>query len=137
MDEFRRRVCFRAESETVKRDMELIRKMVLRMEEHPSGWAPNMTIEGYSSEQIAYHAYLLVDSGLATGSDASDTSSSGPEYILDSLTSAGHDFADSARTQFIWDEVMADIRKKGILSVAIDVVKRLLDARIKKHLDGG
>lgn len=119
----------------MKRDMNLIRKMILLMEDNPSGWAPDMGIEGYSAEQIGYHAYLLVDSGLASGSDVTDTKSSGPDYILNHLTSAGHDFADSARTQYIWDEVMADMRKKGVVSAALDVVKKLLDARIKKHLD--
>jgi hypothetical protein len=51
------------------------------------------------------------------------------------LTSAGHDIADSARTQYIWDEVMADMRKKRVVSAALEVVKKVLDARIKKHLD--
>ena len=119
----------------MKRDMDLIRKMVLLIEEHSSGWAPDINIEGYTPEQIGYHAYLLVDSGLATGSDVTNSGSSGPEYILNHLTSAGHDFADSARTQYIWDEVMADMREKGVVSAALDVVKKLLDARIKKHLN--
>ena len=120
----------------MKRDMELIRKMALLMEDHESGWAPDMIFEGYSAEQVGYHAFLLVDSGLATGSDVTNSLSSGPEYILNHLTSAGHDFADSARSQFIWDEVMADMRKKGVLSAALDVVKKLLDTKIKKHLSG-
>ncbi len=118
----------------MKRDMELIRKMVLLMEEHPSGCAPDMKVDGYSAEQIGYHAYLLVDSGLATGHEVTTLGSSGPEYILNHLTSAGHDFADSARTQYVWDEVMDDMRSKGVMSAAVDVVKKLLDSRIKKHL---
>src|SRR3954452_19398211 len=116
--------------------MELIRKMVLLMEDHPTGWAPRgMTIEGYTRDQIGYHAYLLVDAGLADGSDVTTTGSSGPEYLLNHLTSAGHDFADSARAQYIWDEVTADMRAKGIVSATVDVLKKLLDKRIRKHLD--
>ncbi|WP_161602486.1 DUF2513 domain-containing protein [Tautonia marina] len=115
--------------------MELIRKMVLLMEEDPSGWAPDMNIEGYSPDQIGYHAYLLVDSGLATGSDVTPIGSSMPVYILNHLTSSGHDFADSARTQYIWDEVMEDMQKKGVVSAALDLVRKLLDTRIKKHLN--
>jgi hypothetical protein len=119
----------------MKRDMDLIRKMILLIEDHPSGWAPpKIEIEGYSPEQIGYHSYLLVDSGLADGIDASDTESTGPEYMIRHLTSAGHDFADSARTQYIWDEVMADMRQKGILSASVDVVKKLLDKTIRKHV---
>ena len=119
----------------MKRDMDLVRKMVLAIEDHPDGSAPEMKIEGYTDEQIGYHAYLLVDSGLATGSDVTTFGSSGPEYILTALTSAGHDFADSARNQYVWDEVMADMQKRGFISAAIDVVKKMLDARIRKHLN--
>ena len=84
------------------------------MEDHPAGSAPEMKFEGVSDEKLGYHSYLLVDSGLATGSDVTHFGSSGPEYILNSLTSAGHDFADSARTQYIWDEVMADMEKRAL-----------------------
>ena len=121
----------------MKRDMELIRKIVLLIEDSSKGWAPaNMVIEGYSQAQIGYHAYLLVDSGLAEGSDVTNSGSEAPEYLLTHLTSAGHDFADSARTPYIWDEVMNDMRNKGILSAALDVIKRSLDSRIRKQLEG-
>jgi hypothetical protein len=115
--------------------MGLIRKMVLRMEEHPSGFAPAMAIEGYTTDQIGYHAYLLVDAGLAVGCATTHCGSTGPECMLNNLTSAGHDFADSVRAQYIWDEVMEDMRQKGIVSATLDVVKKMLDKRIRKHLD--
>ena len=115
----------------MKRDMELVRKMVLLMEDHPSGRAPRgMNIEGYTREQLGYHAYLLVDCGLAEGSDVTTTGHSGPEYMISHLTSAGHDFADSARTQYIWDEVTAEMKEKGIVSATLDILKKLLNKKI-------
>jgi hypothetical protein len=57
----------------------------------------------------------MVDAGIAVGMDASHSESEVPEYILLHLTSAGHDFADSARNQYIWDEVYADMRRKGVI----------------------
>lgn len=119
----------------MRRDMDLIRKMVLAIEEHPSGWAPELNIEGYEPGQISYHAYLLVDSGLAAGSDMTSMGSSGPEYYINHLTSAGHDFAESARNEFIWNEVREDLKKKGVLSATLDIVKQLLNKRIRKHLE--
>ncbi len=54
----------------MKRDMALIRKMVLALEETPTGWAPDqLTFEGYTWEQIGYHAYLMIQAGLAKGSE--------------------------------------------------------------------
>lgn len=119
----------------MKRDLELIRKMVLFIEGDPSGWAPSrIEIDGYTAHQIGYHSYLLVDSGLAVGSDVSTTGSSGPYYLISHLTSAGHDFADNARNQYVWDEVMDDIHKRGLKSAALEIVKKLLNRAIKKRL---
>ncbi len=39
----------------MKRDMELIRQMVLAIEDFPSGFAPKtLNIEGYTKEQVSY-----------------------------------------------------------------------------------
>ena len=49
----------------MKRDIDLIRKLVFTIEEHPHGFAPNeINIDGYTSEQIGYHLYTMLDSGL-------------------------------------------------------------------------
>jgi hypothetical protein len=120
----------------MKRDMELIRKMVLLVEDHPSGSAPSqLNIEGYDDDEIGYHAYLLVDSGLADGTSTAHLTSSSPQYRITRLTSAGHDFADRARNQYVWNEVMTDIKKRGLTSVTFDVLRRLLDKVIRKRLD--
>lgn len=119
----------------MKRDMELIRKMVLLMEDHPDGYAPAMKIDGYSAGQIGYHGYLLVDSGLATGVNKTGSMSSGPEYVLRHLTATGHDFAENARNPHIWDEAMNHMREKGLRSAALEVVNKLLVKQLNKLLD--
>lgn len=45
----------------MQRDMELIRKILMVIEQAPTGYAPELEIEGYSSTQVGYHAYLLID----------------------------------------------------------------------------
>lgn len=115
--------------------MDLIRKMVLAVEDHPSGWAPKLEFEGYTPGQVGYHAYLLVDAGLAAGLDATDMDSDGPFYEVQNLTAAGHDFAEAARNQFVWDEVREEMRRKGVVSATLDVLKKLLDKQLRKHLE--
>lgn len=45
----------------MKKDMDLIRKIILTLESSPNGYAPaNLEIQAYTSEQIAYHTYLLI-----------------------------------------------------------------------------
>lgn len=119
----------------MKRDMDLIRKMVLLIEEHPDGWAPDIKIDGYTTDQIGYHSYLLVESGLAAGIDLTDTGSTGPIYSVSHLTPAGHDFADSVRSQYVWDEVMGQVKEKGLASVTLDIARKMLDKALRKRLD--
>jgi hypothetical protein len=120
----------------MKRDMDLIRKLVLLLEERPSAWTPDpIEIEGYTPVEIGYHSYLLVESGLANGTNITTMGNDLPEYSPTYLTPAGHDFADSIRTQYIWDEVKEDIKAKGLGSATLDIVKKLVDKKIKKHLE--
>jgi hypothetical protein len=120
---------------TMRRNMDLIRKMLLAIEEHPTGWAPELKIDGYESDEIGYHAYLIVEAGLAVGHDMTHSGHKGPYYMITRLTSAGHDFADGARNQFIWDEVSEEIQKKGLVSITIDVMKRMLDKFIRRRIE--
>jgi len=118
----------------MKRDMELIRKMVLTLEDTSGGFAPaELHIDGYTDEQIGYHAYLMIQAGLATGSDVTDMGSSGPEAILTSLTWAGHEFADAARDETRWKKAMGIVKEKSE-SVTLAVLTQLLTALMRGAL---
>ena len=89
----------------MKTDLDLIRKMTLLIVDGPTGHAPHpLVIDGYTDDQIGYHAYLMVNSGLAVGASVASRASPGPNYRLIHLTSSGHDFAEKARPQYICDE---------------------------------
>ena len=117
----------------MKRDPDLIRKMVLAIEDAPSGWAPQLAFDGYTSAQVGYHAYLLVDGGLAKGVDVSTGSSQGPEALITSLTSAGHDFAEAARDEKRWNKAMRIVVEQGG-TITIDLLKQLLVTLMKSAL---
>jgi hypothetical protein len=119
----------------MKRDMDLIRKLILLVEDSPGGYAPNeIAVDGYSDAQIGYHSYLIGDAGLAVVADMTAGGDSGPDCQLIHLTSAGHDFADNARTPFIWDEALEQMKRKGVKSVSLDIFKKMLDRAIRKRL---
>lgn len=115
----------------MKRDMELIRKIVLAAEEVEGGYVPRLSIDGYSDEQIGYHNYLIVDAGLATGNNVSFKGATAPQWSLSCLTSAGHDFADASRSETIWRRAMAAV-KDSAGSVTIAVMTQLLIHYAKK-----
>ena len=70
--------------------------MLLAIEDAPSGWAPDLSIEGYTPVQVGYHAYLLIDAGLANGSSTSTMGSEAPSGMITCLTWAGHEVAEAA-----------------------------------------
>jgi hypothetical protein len=109
----------------MKRDLDLIRKMVLVIEDAPSGRAPDLAIEGSTPGKVGYHAYLLVDAGLARGVDVTSMDSEGPEALITSLTWAGHEFAESARDETRWKKAMGIVKEKGG-AITLDVLKQLL-----------
>lgn len=116
----------------MKRDFELIRKLVLAIEECPSGRVPE-GINGYTPEQVGYHNYLLVDGGLARGVDATTLSDTLPNWKILHLTSAGHDFADAARSDSTWSKATTIVRAKAG-GVTLDVLKQVLVSVVKNTL---
>jgi hypothetical protein len=116
------------------RDLELIRKLILAVEASPTGYVKDdLEIESYSPEQIGYHAYLLVDAGLAKGVDITTIGSSSPNWQILHLTSAGHDFADAARDDSTWKKATGLVKDKAG-GVTLDVMKQVLISVIKSAL---
>jgi hypothetical protein len=114
----------------MKRDLGLIRMMLLAIEDSPSGWAPALKFEGYADALVGYHAYLLIDAGLARGSDVSTAGSEAPQGMITNLTWAGHEFAEAARDEARWSKAMGLVADKGG-NVTLDVMKELLVSLMK------
>ena len=77
----------------MKRDMELVRKIMLWCDDHERGSILELPrVDGYSDEAIGYHVYLLQDAGLITGVDATAMEHGSPHWYPNSITSQGHDF---------------------------------------------
>ncbi|MBM4034844.1 MAG: DUF2513 domain-containing protein [Planctomycetes bacterium] len=118
----------------MKRDLDLVRKILFAVEEHASGFAPtDLHVEGYTKAQIGYHAYLVVDAGLAQGEDVTDTDSEGPEWMITALTWKGHEFVEAARDDSRWERAKRMVADKGG-SITFDLLKQLLTSLMKGAL---
>jgi hypothetical protein len=119
----------------MKRDMDLIRKLVLSIEDSPSGFVQNsyVPIEGYSRDQIGYHQYLILDAGFACGENMTGMGDANPSAILTNLTWQGHEFASAVRDHSRWKQAVATVQEKAG-TVTIDVLKSLLTALMKSSL---
>lgn len=110
----------------MKRDMNLVRQLVLVIEAGPSGFAPrNLVVDGYSNEEIGYHLFIMLEAGLIRGADVTVHGAKSPEAIATSLTWAGHEFADAARDEDLWAKAMK-LTKEKAGGVTIDLLMKLL-----------
>jgi hypothetical protein len=86
----------------MKRDMDLIRKIMLAVEASESLDKPPSSIEGYSDDDVAAHAYLMKEAGLAEGPEITHLESPQRQAWATRLTWEGHEFLDLARNDTNW-----------------------------------
>jgi hypothetical protein len=115
----------------VKRDMDLIRAILLAVESCSSGLAPKIEIHDYTQEQINYHVYLLGEAGLAKVHNITPDGGS-PAALISSLTWAGHEFLDASRENKIWNLAKDSINKVG--GATIQIWTAVLTSLIQKQL---
>lgn len=109
----------------MKRDMDLVRKIMLAVEasERPLD-STLIRIAGYTPDTITEHMRLLNEAGLVEGISAYSVEHR-LKWIELRLTWNGHDFLDAARNESIWTETVAEVRKKTG-SAPFEVLKGLL-----------
>ena len=105
----------------MKRDMDLIRGLLLQLEDrqrfemtHIAVFVGELETER-SREEIEYHIAILIDAGLVDGEFMSDDDSRvGPGFLgrrpgtcVARLTWAGHEFLDAARDDTRWNKAKA------------------------------
>jgi hypothetical protein len=116
----------------MKRDMELVRKIVFALEGFEHGQLLAMLpVDGYTEEQVLYHAYIMKQAGLLEGSACRTLNT--PGVKPSNLTWDGHDFADAARNDAMWNQAKSKIAATVgtvAISVLIDYLKQLAKEKL-------
>lgn len=114
----------------MKRDMDLIRELVIRIENAPEAVAPNdIFVDGYTEEQVEYHKCLLVEAGLAVGEISYQTDDVIRAVLL-RLTWAGHEFAAEAGNDKFWVRAKTMVKDK-VGTVSMGLVTQALTSILK------
>ena len=108
----------------MKRDMELVRKILFAVENSQEEGIENFKIESFSREQIIYHIQLLSDAELIEGTLVGSDNAGILRYGIDRMTWAGHDFLDACRDEGRWTKAKEIFSKIGV--VQFDVFKEVL-----------
>ncbi|RDU94946.1 DUF2513 domain-containing protein [Trinickia dinghuensis] len=132
----------------MKRDMDLIRELMLKLEalsvplteiKPIDGHEPAVQVDGYTVEQIDYHLLLLEQAGFIHGGGLENFGMRfGPGIGFQSLTWAGHDFLESVRDPDVWDRTKQVASAAGGFTVdlLVSVAKSLVEGAVKGLIGG-
>lgn len=113
----------------MKRDLELVRSILLRIEEHEEPGTVPMAFEGFSEQQVMYNAKLLLEEEMILGYDSSPVGGYSVEPTR--LTWKGHDFLADAKNESVWQKSLQIVKEKGG-SISFEAFKALLAAVAKE-----
>jgi hypothetical protein len=122
----------------MRRDMDLIRELMLKLEAMPrkpgiveelSAGEGEMIFEGCSSDEIDYHLNLIVEAGFLSTHGMMMSGA----VLFDRLTWAGHDFVDSVRSPEVWAKTKKGAEAAG--GFTVDLLKDLAKGFIKKQIE--
>ncbi len=118
----------------MKRDMDLIRKILLTVESEVHAFASEeLEVDGYTQEQIEYHAVLLGEAGLAEVVDITTLGDKSPQARIIRLTWSGHEFVDSARENQTWNQAK-DLITNKVGGATIQIWMAVLTSYIRGQL---
>jgi len=104
----------------MKRDMDLVRKLLFLIEEQGNDrndWIEHVSIDGYTDEQINHHIWLLANGGFIECIDLSaddDTC-----YRPRCLTWKGAEFIETVRDRDIWERTRSIASSVGSCSLTM------------------
>lgn len=124
----------------LKRNMELVREVLLRVEglDGPAGsrWLcrsfdPEFQIDGRSGDEVDHHLRLLADADFLLNAKAANDG-----VMLSGLSWKGCEFLDTVRSPEVWPRTKEAAGKVGGVSIATlaDIAKATAKTVIKEHL---
>lgn len=109
----------------MKRDMDLARSILLKIEEeYVSTALEDLSIEGYDMESVAYHCKLLNEAGFVSSYKGFYADDELWMFSVGPLTWEGHEFLDRIRDDSIWSKTKEAIRNNG-LPVVLETIKNI------------
>ena len=116
----------------MKRDMDLVRKILMRIEEQQNWCAHfDMTFEGHTEEVVSYNVMLMAEAGLIKAIDMSGMSDL--TWFPRCLTWEGHEFLEAAKDETRWKHAKELMQKTGgfVLEVAKPLLIELMKSQLK------
>ena len=123
----------------MKRDLELIRSILKKLEEETDGFHPvdvsDQWVTGYTKHEIVYHLILMHEGGLVKGDETTTlgVGVNGMNFMAFRLTWEGHEFLDSIRDDNLWNKLKSSIQNvtssisyASLKHLAIEATKQIV-----------
>jgi hypothetical protein len=118
----------------MKRDLDLVRELLLDIEKNAKGVRADWTFSGeeHDPSLVLYHVRLLFDAGFVEGQFIEDAEA----YWVDRITWQGHEFIDAVRDAGVWKKTKeAGLKVGGFgLEFAVGVAKSYVKQEIQSRL---
>ena len=115
----------------MKRDMDLVRKLLFKLEqqEDEAGLIV-MHVEGVDEQTLSGHIHLMCEAGLIDARDLS--TKDGPAWMPQRLTWRGHEFVEAIRSDSVWEKLKRMVREKtgGLALTALEAGAKHLIANM-------
>ena len=124
----------------VKRDMDLIRNLLIKVEEvyEPGAGSINFSkirIDGYDDKVIAEHLLLMKEAGLIRNINAKQYVTGSTMLSIGNLTNEGYDTLEKFRNDTVWNKTKEIARNKG-LPMLIDIFSQVASTVIAGITEG-
>lgn len=105
------------EVNVLKRDMELMRKILLAIEKEyipGEGAIYDLEIENYNLPEVAEHCRLLHQSKLINDYEPQFGDGTIMGFAVGNLTNQGYDYLEQIRNEQIWDKTKEEVKKSNL-----------------------
>ena len=120
----------------MKRDMDLIRVILLNIEElHKGTVIYNFQVDGYELSEVAYHCKLLYEVGFISAYHSEYADNKLRRVAVGGLTWDGNEFLDKIRDDIIWNKTKKTIKKKR-LPLVLETIKTIASGIITATAEG-
>jgi hypothetical protein len=128
----------------MKRDMDLVRDLLLRLESLPVDPGDTillspyedeeLAIEGHTPDQVHYHLALLYEAGFIESGSRRFAGTLDENWMFSRLSWSGHEFIDTIRDPEVWRRTKERASKAGAWTIGLltEMGKTVLKQKVKE-----
>jgi hypothetical protein len=117
----------------MKRDMDLVRQIMLNVEGMPVGPPIQYRVGEVEDRVLLAHMEMLISAGLVAGKISHSLGARGDVIIISGLTWEGHEWLETVRRDEVWEQVKNVLEEQGG-AMTYELTKALASQLMRRRL---